>query len=273
MIQARSTQETITILSEMLRNEERVFFSRFGDGDVFIMDGRDQANHVCTDELRREMISAFKVDDPKYLKALSVNYPKEQHMCRGCFAPFPTNDYLAEVVRSVLGSDPARPFENPVVFHYMSIFYPEIMNSFLDEFIRGRRILFVGGQKSDVVEKVLGKGVVYVATPLKNAYHYIDEWWPEVLSKVEQADVLIPSAGMASRIINKRLWDLGTKIHSIDIGSLFDAVAGIRTRTWIQLVGHRIDEIVLPEYRRHDFFSSSLKKLYEAKFFVKKLYR
>lgn len=194
-------------------------------------------------------------------------------MCRGCFAPFPSNDYLEGVVRSVLGSDSVKPFENFVVFHYLSIFFPDQMNGFLDEFIRGRRILFVGGQKPEIIEKVLGKGVVYVPTPLKNAYHSIDQWWPEVMSRVRDADVVIPSAGMASRIINKRLWENEVDVHSVDIGSLFDAVAGIRTRTWIQLVGHRIDEIVLPEYRNMTFWKSVRNKMLEARFFVKKLYR
>ncbi len=273
MIQAKSTHDTITMLSQALRDNERVFFSRFGDGDVLIMDGKNQANHVYSDTLKAEMVESFKIDHPDFLKALSVNYPKEENMCRGCFAPFQTNEYLAEVVQFILGNNTPKTFENPVVFHYLSIFYPDVMNSFLDEFIRGKNILYVGATKPNVIEKVLGKGVIHVETPIKNAYHSIDQWWPQVISQVDQAEIVIPSAGMASRVINKRLWDLGAKVHSIDIGSIFDAVSGKKTRTWIQLVGHRVEEIVLPQYRNTSAFFALKKYLLNARFSVKKYLR
>lgn len=273
MIQAKSTHDTITTLSQALRSSERIFFSRFGDGDVFIMDGKNQANHVYSDALKDEMIDSFKIEHPQFLKALSVNYPKEENMCRGCFAPFQTNEYLADVVQSVLASVSTNVFENPVVFHYLSIFHPDRMNAFLDEFIRGKRILFIGATQPKIIEKVLGTGVLHVETPIKNAYHSIDEWWPQVVENIDKVDIVIPSAGMASRVINKRLWNVEANVHSIDIGSIFDAVSGKKTRTWIQLVGHRVEDIVLPQYRNTSFLFKVKRYLLDVRFAVKRFFR
>ncbi len=273
MIEAKNTHETIENLSSLLREDDRCFFSRFGDGDVFIMDGKDQANHHFSEALQREMIESFRIEHPAYMKALSINYPKEKFMCRGCFAPYGYNDYLEKVVCTILKEKSAYQFENPVVFHYLSIFYPHLMNEFFDEFFRGKKIMFIGGLKVDAVEKVLGQNILHIKTPLRDAYSSIEQWWPEVINKIDDVDIVIPSAGMASRVINKRLWMLENDTRSIDIGSIFDAVAGLKSRTWIQLAGHRLEEIILPEYRSKSKLIKFRNVLLDLRFKIKRLRR
>ena len=38
---------------------------------------------------------------------------------------------------------------------------------------------------------------------------------------------------MAGRVINKRLWNLDKEVHSIEIGCVVDAFAGIHTRSFM----------------------------------------
>lgn len=273
MIRSKPVLETFFYLSDLLRKHKRVFFSRFGDGDIFIMDGKDQQNHHCSPELQKEMLEAVKIEHPLYLKAIGANHPREKFMSRGCFAPFPINDYLVEVLERVHEKEAAEPFENAVVFHYVTAFRSELMNDFLDEFIRNRKVLYIGGLEKEVIEKVTGPDLETVKTPMKDAYHSIKSWWPEVLKRLDKAEVIIPSAGMASRVINKRLWKLGIDKHSIDIGSLFDAISGKKTRKWIKLLGHRMQSIVLPEYKSDSPVISLKHAALDARYFIRTLYR
>ncbi|MFP4163044.1 MAG: hypothetical protein ACLFVE_03600 [Chitinispirillaceae bacterium] len=273
MIRSKAVLNTFFHLSDLLRKHKRVFFSRFGDGDIFIMDGKDQQNHHCSPELQKEMLEAVRIEHPLYLKAVGANHPREKFMSRGCFAPFSINSYLVEVLERVLGEECTEPFENAVVFHYTTAFSSGLMNDFLDEFIRNKAILYIGGLEKEIIEKVTGPKLDTVKTPMKDAYHCIESWWPEVLDKLDDAEVIIPSAGMASRVINKRLWNMGMEKHSIDIGSLFDALSGKRTRSWIRLLGHRMESVVLPEYKSYSLTRSLKHAALDARYFIRTLYR
>jgi hypothetical protein len=57
--------------------------------------------------------------------------------------------------------------------------------------------------------------------------------------------VLIPTTGMSTRVIHKRLFNEGVSVHSIDIGSIIDAVASKYTRTWIKKEGKEIQNILI----------------------------
>ena len=62
---------------------------------------------------------------------------------------------------------------------------------------------------------------------------------------VDQVDLCIPAAGMAGRVAQKRLWNLDKNIHSIDLGSVIDAITQRSTRTWIDRVGNRVDNLLM----------------------------
>jgi hypothetical protein len=79
----------------------------------------------------------------------------------------------------------------------------------------------------------VGKVDYHVETPSKDAYYYIDEWWPKVLDYVDEVDLVLPAVGMAGRVVQKRLWELGKDIHSIELGSMVDTVDDLKTRSWM----------------------------------------
>jgi hypothetical protein len=129
--------------------------------------------------------------------------------------------------------------------HYLSLFHPTLASAFLDEFVRPKKKLFVGCVARKEIEKLVGPVDYYVQTAERDSYSQIDCWWPEVMRLAERAELVIPATGMATRIINKRLWNTGIEVQSFDIGSIVDAVELLPTRKWIRLAGHRARKVLL----------------------------
>lgn len=244
-MKSRTTYDTYHILIEKLKNNDRVYYSRFGDGDIFIMKGKGESMHNFSPELQKELTESILIDDSNYIKGVAVNYPKEEGMYNGVFEPFGYNDELAYFLKNDLNFSDETIFESAITFHYLSIFKPEMMVYFLDNFIRKKKKMFVGSIEKNVIESLIGKVDYYVKVPEKNAYYEIDKWYEQVLENIDNCEVLIPAAGMATRVLNKRLWDLGKVIHSIDIGSIVDAVSNLSTRTWIRKEGYKVKNILI----------------------------
>jgi hypothetical protein len=124
------------------------------------------------------------------------------------------------------------------------------MNRFLDRYIRPKKKLFIGSVPRDEVSKLMGDVDRYVEVPRRNSYGLIDKWWPRVLENLDDVELVLPAAGMASRVISKRLWELNKEVHCIDLGSIVDAASSFpASRKWIRLKGHMVNRILLPQYR------------------------
>ena len=243
-IVTKSTFDTFRLLEERLQGSQRTFYTRFGDGDLYLLMGKSYRNHSYNEEIRAEMESSILVDDPAYLKAMCVNYELDPRMEAGLFTLYPDNDEMADFLTEKYSPGRDWVFEHHFTFPYFAVFHPVEFNRFFDLHVRPERKLFVGGVEKSVAEKLFGEIHEYVRTPIRNAYSQIDEWWPEVLQKAEKVDLVIPTAGAASKIINKRLWEAGYPGHSIDVGALIDWVDGRRSRKWIKLMGHRINNVL-----------------------------
>ena len=94
--------------------------------------------------------------------------------------------------------------------------------------------MFIGSVDKESIERFVGKIDYYVDVPAKDAYYNMDSWWKKVLDDVDNVELVIPTAGMAGRVIQKRLWNLNKNIHSIELGSIVDAVVNSDTRGWIK---------------------------------------
>ena len=123
---------------------------------------------------------------------------------------------------------------------------PDLFSEFLCKYIRPKRTLFIGACPKDDMEKLFGPIALYVNTPLKNSYATIEEWYPKVVAAVKNGkpEMVIVASGQATRALQARLWILAEKnnlnFHSIDIGSVVDAVSGYSTRTWNKKAGDKI---------------------------------
>jgi hypothetical protein len=273
LLKAKSTTETYQTLCRLLETEKKVYYSRFGDGDLFIMMGRDQANHDYSEELADELRASLTIEHPQFLKGLPVNFPKERGMTKGLFEWFYFNDELAEFVINNI------PLKFPVVFesswfpNYYSVFKPVDMSHFLDRFIRPRKKMFIGSVPLEDIQRLYGKIDCYVQLPRKNAYSTINKWWPEILRNIDSVEVVLPAAGMATRIIAKRLWGLNKEVHCLDLGSIVDAVSYFApSRKWIKLKGHVLNRILLLEFRDRSFKYKINYAIKEIGFFLRYLF-
>ncbi|EMR02351.1 hypothetical protein [Cesiribacter andamanensis] len=245
-ISAKGALQTLDTLTEAMEHHKRVFFTRFGDGEIYVMEGKGTADQQAADVLTQEMRKAWAIRHPQYFKGVSVNYPRDKGMIDGVLAPFPQNEELEHILIDQMGEAPGSVYENPVVFHYLTLFRPELMVQFLERFVRPRPKMFIGSVPQELVELVFGSIDYYVQTPAKDAYHSIDEWYPKVLEHLPKVAVVLPTAGAASKAVQERLWHAGAQVHSLDIGSLVDAVQQQGTRRWIRLLGHRSRRILVP---------------------------
>jgi len=273
MIRAKSSIKTFADLNSLLHRSNKVYFVRFGDGEIVSMMGRDHRNYRASEALTRELQESIKIENPNYLKAVSVNMPFEKGMSRGVFAPYRSNDRMAEFLVSNNLAGPDEEFESQIMFHYMSIFHSEKMYQFFETHIRPKKKMFVGSTPRDSAEIAYGTIDYYIPVPPKHAYDTIDSWWPQVVQNVDQVDLLIPSAGAASNVICKRLWYLDKPIHLLDIGSIIDAVDGKKTRTWIKHVGHRIERILPREFRNQSLPHRITCAIKDVRYAIRTLYR
>jgi len=268
-VRAKSTFETFYTLWEKLENNEKLFFTRFGDGEVVAMMGKDHRNYKTSEGLVKELQQSFFINDPKYLMALSVNFPYEKNMTPGIFAPYPQNDYLQKYLEenNLLVHD---IYENHFMFHYMSVFYGDKMFRFFEKFIRPRKKMFIGSTTKESAEKLYGKIDYYIEVPSRHAYDSIDTWWPQIEKNYENVELVIPSAGAASNVISKRLWYKNANIHLLDIGSIIDAVEEKKSRIWVRLQGHKIKNVLPKAYRNEIYTNEFLNFIHEMKYLYRK---
>jgi len=250
MIRVKDTLTSLEHVRCVFQNNKRAFYSRFGDGDVYIMMGRNQANHDASALLTKEMKEAFAIDDPMYMKGLAINHPREKGMVRGLFAVFKDNREMRSFLESTFNFRDRYTFENPIFLHYLSVFKPALVNTFLDEVIRPKLKMYIGSVPREKIEAIIGPIACYIETPAKNSYATIDSWWPQVLKNINDVELVIPATGMSSRIINKRLWLSGYSVQSFDIGSLVDVADRRQTRKWIRLAGHRVERYIIRPHQR-----------------------
>ena len=242
---SKTTIETYDLLCNHLDKNKKVYYSRFGDGDIFIMDGRQESYHTWSDKLQEELIESITIDNENYIIGVAVNYPKENGMYTGVFEPFRYNKELENFLIKKFNFDKNKSFESALTFHYLSVFNPDKVINFLNKYIRPKKKMFVGSIEKESIEKLIGNIDYYVRIPDRNAYYTIDEWYPNILENIDNCEVLIPAAGMATRVINKRLWKLDKNIHSIDLGSIVDAAVNKPTRTWIRKEGDKIKKLLI----------------------------
>lgn len=252
MLTTKTITQSIEMLMAAMSHKDRVFFTRFGDNDIMQLTGTDMFGTplnsrplggnktIFSTELQKELQQSISIQDADYFIALSLKWNHEKGMEPGLFQSFGYNKALERKVKRFIA--PTRVLI-PVLFHYLIVFQPELFDFFINQYIRDRKILFIGSNDKKVVEKVVGKLGSYVKTPEYNAYDQIDKWYPKVEKAIKNGcDVVIPTCGQASRVVGGRLWNSGAKVHSVDMGSLFDAVEGKQSRTWIKMKGEEIKQ-------------------------------
>lgn len=227
MFRVKSTIETLRTLDKKLDEEKRFAFTRYGDGELMMMEGWEgySGNHTNSDELQNELLEAFQIEDENYLIALGCGTRKEADMKDGVFNNYRKDGDLCDTVRN--NSD-KEIFHNAFSLHYSALFKERIFKPFWDK-IGNKKILFVGGSHLKDI-----RADYHVETPVSQAYEAINSFYPEIVKNIGKVDVVLLSVGICTSVIQKRLWSDGYKVITLDIGSLFDGILGIQSRQWIK---------------------------------------
>ena len=236
--------QTATTIRDRVVKQTPFTYVRFGDGDLILMGGLGEDSfHRSGEQLQSELKEAFLIDDPNYLIGCSAGQINEGKMRKGLFARFDYNTKLQAVVDQLR---PKQNFHNAVALSYQFVFDPQWFIDFL-EVLRGRNTLFIGGASvvdHDLIQAIFGKDGY--ALPDRDAYYALDQpakqgtVYDNIKAKVARYDVVVCAAGMATRVLAKRLWKDGVRTTFIDIGSVVDALAGLGNRTWIQMVDPKL---------------------------------
>ena len=231
-METKNIQETLNHLYNKLTNDKKVFYSRFGDGDFEIMKGKRELLHKYSPELQQELKDSFEILDDNYIRGVMFNEPTYNGRELVHHPPQIYNE-LAGFIQKNFDRHEEFTFYSHVMLTYIIVHEQQIFKDFMDNFIRPKKKLFIGSIKKSSIERLVGKVDYHVATPSKDAYYHIDEWWPKVLDYVEEVDLVLPAVGMAGRVIQKRLWKLDKQVHSIELGSMVDTVDNLKTRSWM----------------------------------------
>ena len=254
IVKTRSMQETLDILYEKLDSSEKVYYPRFGDGDFEIMLGTGRCiEHEASLELQKELRESFQIQDENYIKGVMIN---ESTFDGHGLVQHPPDKWkpLLTFIQNNFDNPENFVFDSHVLLTYIAVKQQELMIDFLDRFIRPKKKLFIGSVDKNAMEQLVGKIDYYVKIPVakveeqsvfKGAYYYMDEWYPKVLEHVDDVDLVIPTAGMAGRVLCKRLWNLDKQVHCIELGSIVDAVVGKKSRSWIVRSGDFIKPLLI----------------------------
>lgn len=264
-----NTTDSLKALCENMENHNRVFYSRYGDVDLYMMMGHDSAGReltiayggnktVFSEKLQKEMLNAFKINHPQYMIAMTGDYQVEEGMKRGVFAPFPDKKWIETSANLLAGR---RDYYSHIIFHYLCVFKTRVFFDFIEKYVKPKKKLYIGSVPKEAAEKIVGHIDYHVSTPDETAYNSIDDWWKEVEQVIDKVEMVIPSAGQSSRVINGRLWDMGVNVQSMDIGSVFDVVYRPTTRTWLREEGHRVLDFINKVDKTKFYFSDDRKTI------------
>lgn len=240
--------DTANKIRDRIENGDNVCYVRCGDGDLLLINGADgESFHQNSPELREELTDAFTFKDPDFLVGSVAGMLNEKRMRNGLFARFEYDDTLRKVVEELR---PGETLENPIALLYKFVFEPIWFVNFVRSCIHTSNVLFIGpesGEDSELLKAVFDWDE-YISVPEKDAYYALDAEDKKLFEKIQQSvenhNLVICAAGMATRVIAKRLWAAGNKCAFLDIGSMVDCLLGNNTRTWIKMVR----EDVLPIY-------------------------
>lgn len=239
----RDTKSSLEALKQKMNDSEKVFYVRFGDGDINIITGtncggenlKDEVSFVGSDKTiycekqSQDSRKSFCIEHPNYIRGLVGEYPIEPGMKPHVFKY--SKKKLEFIDNSVKKLTNSRYFYNPITFHYYFYQRPEEFLSFVEQYINPHKILFVGNCKNPRRLFNINKQIY---TPEKNSYLQKKRIWQEFKKEIPHHSLVIMAAGYLTRALAYQAWNLPYNFHYIDIGSLVDVLDGKATRGWIK---------------------------------------
>ena len=222
-IKVLSAEET---LKEIEFLNKKMAYIRFGDGELQMMEGWEgyKGNNYNCDKLQDELLEAFQITDEDY--KIGIIYPYKDKKEREIFR---NGNY--DYIGAILDNSKRDKYLDSVALHYLSIVKPDIIKEFIKK-LNKKRIMLVGGEHLKEVNKFLDIKY-FVETPTTQSYYKIDEFYPEIIKNIKDIDIIVLGTGICSKVIQKRIWNEGHNVTTLDLGSFLDSLLGIKSRQWI----------------------------------------
>lgn len=234
-------RNTFEHIIKKFKSNEDFTFVRFGDGDLFLMfDDRSEAQpdgtigkwnrFEVTKPLQEELRESFNIKDDNYMVATVMNQQKRE-IDMGSNNRLVTSYYNAVSKQNFVWRD---------WFYHHFVFIHSFAHSFnefkemVNNYIKPKRIMYVGGYYSDELKNLFGECKYIIETPKENSYSNIEEWYPELLEKSKNVDIVLLATGFSSRVVAKRLWKDNKKLQVLDLGSIVDGLRKDYNRVWLQ---------------------------------------
>lgn len=239
-VKINTSLKTIEDIKAAIDKKKKGAFMRFGDGDIFLMLGKDDLLHKANKKMAVEMKEAIKVKGEYVHKAFPIQsklFGYEDGMKENMHLVYDSQalKFLAATFRYV----DVKNVYSPVALHYLATFNLDICVKFL-RFLKNTNPVFVGNQNinNNLIKKLFGD--VHIKTPSDNSYLEIDRIEKElieVLKSRNEFQVVVIAMGCAGRILQKRILKKRLNVYLFDFGSLLDAFNNDNTRIWIDLAG------------------------------------
>jgi hypothetical protein len=240
-VRIKSSVETLRDIQNTISNKESGAYMRFGDGDIFLMLGKDDILHQSDKKMAKEMRQAisFRADNIHKAFPLHSNlFGYEQGMTQNMHLVSDT-----EALRFLSVTNSFIDLKNiytPVALHYLATFNQESCVLFL-RFLRNTNPIFVGNKNlaPELLRKLFSE--THIKTPITNSYLEIDRIEKELIQELDKKknefQVIVVAMGCPGRILQKRILKKGYRVYLFDFGSLLDALNNDNTRLWIDLAG------------------------------------
>lgn len=232
-----SEKETMGDLRARLLGGDPFSYLRFGDADLFFIENPNfdkNRRHDRNPAMARELAAAFAVEHPDYLIGCvaggRVFRSKEDHL-----------QSIAEKYHV------GKTYHSAVALQVLYMRDPEGFVTFCKDCFWGRRVLFIGGfgVARDVLVRKAFHVVATIEFPDRNAYRSLDQKMNQIRKNIPKFDVVVSALGQATRVLGHRLWAEGLRTQYFDVGSVVDALADRRLRSWIGKVSE-----LRPKYQK-----------------------
>lgn len=240
-ISIKTSVETLRDIQITIINKQKGAYMRFGDGDIFLMLGKDEMLQKANKKMAIEMKEAINFKAENIHKAFPINsrlfgyedgMKEDMHLVSDSEAL----KYLSATYKFI----DVKNIYTPVALHYLATFNQNICVDFL-KFLRNTNPIFVGNQniKPELLNKLFSD--IHIKTPEANSYLEIDRIEGELRAVLdftkEKFSVVVIAMGCPGRILQKRILKKGYNVYLFDFGSLLDAFNDDNTRLWIDLAG------------------------------------
>jgi hypothetical protein len=247
------TKETLEKIKQIIANQQKGAYMRFGDGDTILAYGQHDLMQDPNVRLEQEMRETFGLNHKNILKALPL-HTKELGTNESGMFPGNHEGNLEQCINLLKRVKPLWGCEitdvySPVALHHVAVADIHYCVDFL-KFIRGSNcVLFIGNENvPDNIKTLLwGPQCKHIKTPSKNAYSSIDRIERECYANIcsdSTYKVIIIAMGCSGRVLAKRLWQNLGNVFFFDFGSLLDALCGWNTRAWIELTNFDHKEFI-----------------------------